>query len=90
MRTKMTFGVIVTTRAFSPASLAVQERRNITTLLEEKGYGCVILPAQAVPNGAVETYQDAQKCAPLFQEHRDNIDGVVVVLPNFGDEQGVT
>lgn len=70
--------------------MAVQERKNITALLEEKGYGCVILPAQAVPNGAVETYQDAQKCARLFQEHRDDIDGVVVVLPNFGDEQGVT
>lgn len=42
-----------------------------------------------MPNNAVETYRDAQKRARLFQEHRDDIDGVIVVLPNFGNEQGV-
>src|SRR4029079_17804033 len=39
--------------------------------------------------GGVETYADARKCADLFSKHRDDIDGVLVVLPNFGDAQGV-
>ena len=39
--------------------------------------------------GAVETWQHAQACAELFRKHRDRIDGVLVCLPNFGDEKGV-
>ena len=39
--------------------------------------------------GGVETHADARKCAELFRRHRDEIDGVLVVLPNFGDEKGV-
>jgi L-fucose isomerase-like protein len=37
----------------------------------------------------VETYNDAKKCADLFKQHRDEIDGILVLLPNFGDEKGV-
>jgi L-fucose isomerase-like protein len=39
--------------------------------------------------GAVETWQHAQACAGLFRKNRDRIDGVLVCLPNFGDEKGV-
>ncbi|HIC89452.1 MAG TPA: fucose isomerase, partial [Anaerolineae bacterium] len=39
--------------------------------------------------GTVENLQDAEKCADLFRKHREEIDGVLVTLPNFGDERGV-
>jgi L-fucose isomerase-like protein len=39
--------------------------------------------------GGVETRQDAKICAELFRTHRDNIHGVVVLLPNFGDEKAI-
>ena len=39
--------------------------------------------------GGVETHADARKCAELFRQHADEIDGVLVCLPNFGDEKGV-
>jgi L-fucose isomerase-like protein len=39
--------------------------------------------------GGVETHHDARKCADLFRKHRDRISGVLVCLPNFGDEKGV-
>jgi len=90
MKKKQTFGVIVTSRNIFPAKLAIQERRNITAKLDEMGFGCVLLGDDEVPNGAVETYSDAKKCAALFSQKRDEIDGVIVVLPNFGDEQAVT
>jgi L-fucose isomerase-like protein len=89
MENKQTFGIIVTSRNIFPAELAVQERVKIIKKLEKTGFGCVILPENAVPNGAVETYRDAKKCAQLFSKNRDNIDGIIVVLPNFGDEQAV-
>jgi len=47
------------------------------------------LGPQDTPYGSVETYQDAQKCAKLFKAHREEIDGILVTLPNYGDERGV-
>jgi len=90
MKTKQTFAVIVTSRDIFPAQLALQERRNIIAKMDEMDFGYVLLSEDEVPNGAVETYIDAKKCAALFKQRRDDIDGVIVVLPNFGDEQAVT
>jgi len=90
MGNRRTFGVIVTSRNIFPAKLAIQERRNIIAKLDKMGFGCVILGQDEIPNGAVERYGDAKKCAALFKQKRDEIDGVIVVLPNFGDEQAVT
>jgi L-fucose isomerase-like protein len=90
MKSKQTFAVIVTSRNIFPAQFALQERRNIMAKLDELGFGYVILSDEEVANGAVETYSDAKRCAALFERKRDEIDGVIVVLPNFGDEQAVT
>jgi L-fucose isomerase-like protein len=86
---KMTFGVIVGTRGFFNPRLAVEGRREVLARLSALGYSHVILPAKATAHQAVETRADAKKCAALFQQHRDRIDGVIVVLPNFGDELGI-
>src|SRR5690606_35359063 len=48
-----------------------------------------MLGEQETKLGGVETFSDAQKCAALFKEHRDEIIGILVVLPNFGDERGI-
>jgi L-fucose isomerase-like protein len=53
------------------------------------GHSCVVLSDQDTKFGSVETWQDAKKCAALFKAHRGDIDGVLVTLPNFGDERGV-
>jgi L-fucose isomerase-like protein len=37
----------------------------------------------------VETYAHAKACAELFKAKSGSIDGILVVLPNFGDEKGV-
>lgn len=84
-----TFGVIVSTRAFFPGWLAEEARKKIVNKLTGMGYGIVIVEHDAMPYGAVESYEHAQICAKLFKEKRDIIDGIIVVLPNFGDEVGV-
>ncbi len=89
MAEKATFGVIVSTRGFFPAELSEQGRKQILARLDELGYQCVILPEDATPYGCVETHEDAQKYARHFSQNREQIDGLLVVLPNFGDEQGV-
>lgn len=86
---KTNFGVIVTTRSFFPSHLVETARREIQSLLARKGYGCLILPPDATEHGAVRTYGEARICAKLFREHADEIDGIICVLPNFGEELGV-
>jgi L-fucose isomerase-like protein len=84
-----TLGVIVGNRGFFPDVLARDGREEILRLLEAEGYKAVCLTPQDSKHGAVETLAEAGKCAELFKRHRDEIDGVLVTLPNFGDERAV-
>ncbi len=86
---KLTFGLVVGTRGFFNSELAVEGRKSLIALVEKLGYNYVILPSEATPTGAIETLEDARKCSMLFNEKRDEIDGVIVSLPNFSDELGI-
>lgn len=86
---KLTFGIIVATRNIFNFQLAQEGRKKILDVLNKLGYGTIILPADATPTGAVETLHDARKCADLFSQNRDRLDGIIITLPNFGDELGV-
>ena len=86
---KTTFGVIVGNRGFFPDVLAKQGRKNILEVLRGNGFGVVALSMQQTKYGAIETFADAKKCAALFAQKADLIDGIIVTLPNFGDEKGV-
>jgi len=86
---QMTFGVIVGNRGFFPDELANQGRADIVELLGNYGYSSVVLTEEDTSFGVVETFQDAKKCAELFNNNASSIDGIIVTLPNFGDERGI-
>jgi len=86
---RTTFGVVVGTRGFFPTRLAQEGRLEILRILKEEGFETVCLGAREATGGAVETLADARACADLFRKHADSIDGVLVTLPNFGDEKAV-
>jgi L-fucose isomerase-like protein len=86
---KTNFAVIVGNRGFFPDHLARTGRKNILEALKNGGYGAVVLGDKDTKYGAVETYEDAKKCAALFAQQAARIDGVIVTLPNFGDEKGI-
>lgn len=86
---KITFGVIVGNRDVFPAELAKEGRLEVIAVMKELGFDCVVLSEKETRYGVVESYEDAKKCAELFKVNRNKIDGIVVVLPNFGDEKGV-
>lgn len=86
---KQTFGVIIATRNIFNFKLAVDARQKVLKKLEDMGFGYIILPESETPTGNIEGYADAVKCAALFKKNADIIDGILVVLPNFGDELGV-
>jgi L-fucose isomerase-like protein len=85
----LTLGIIVGNRGFFPAHLCQTGRAEILKVLEAEGIKAITLPEEASKFGAVESLADAHKCADLFKAHRDEIDGVLVTLPNFGDERAV-
>jgi len=89
MQKDMTFGLTVSTRGFFNPKLAQQAREQLLKKLDTLGYPYVILPDSATATCAIETRADAKKCAELFKENRGRIDGIIVVLPNFGDELAV-
>ena len=86
---KTTFGVIVGNRAFFPDTLAKEGRKKILEVLKKNGFNSVALSMQDTKYGTVETFADAKKCAALFAANSEKIDGIIVTLPNFGDEKGV-
>jgi L-fucose isomerase-like protein len=89
MEQKPTFGLIVGSRGFFNAELSAKGRKELIAKLEALGYDYVIPPEDATPNGVIESRADAMVCADLFKQNADKVDGIVVVLPNFGDELGV-
>jgi L-fucose isomerase-like protein len=84
-----TLGVIVGNRDFFPDKLVAEARADLTKLFAELGVDVVMLDPADSKLGGVETHNDARKCADLFRKNRDRISGVLVCLPNFGDEKGV-
>jgi L-fucose isomerase-like protein len=86
---RMTLGVIIGNRDFFPDVLVCEARRDLLRLFGELAIDAVLLDEQATKLGAVETWEHAKRCADLFRANRDRIQGVLVSLPNFGDEKGV-
>ncbi len=86
---KMTMGVIIGNRGFFPDQLAKAGREEMIQALAKAGMDCVVLGPEESKHGAVETHEEAKRCAALFQKNRERIDGVVVSLPNFGDERAI-
>ena len=85
----MTMGLIVGNRGFFPDHLAKSGREEMLKVLEKAGMDVVALTPQESKHGAVETRQEAKRCADLFKRSRDRIDGIIVTLPNFGDERAI-
>ena len=85
----MTFGLIVGNRGFFPDHLAKSGREEMLAAVAGSGYQAVCVTPQDTKHGAVETRADAKACADLFRRNADKIDGVIVTLPNFGEERGI-
>jgi L-fucose isomerase-like protein len=86
---KMTFGIVVGNRGFFPGHLAKTGREEIIAVLEAVGAQAIVLSPEESRHGAVETYAESQRCAELFKKHAEEIDGIIVTLPNFGEERGI-
>ena len=85
----VTFGLIVGNRGFFPDHLAQSGSLEMIAAVEKAGFGVVATTPEETKYGAVETRAEAACCADLFKKNRDRIDGIIVTLPNFGDERAI-
>ena len=85
---KSSFAVFFGNRGFFPASLQASARREVGEVLGRLGHRALMLDAELTRHGAVETPQEGGVYARFLQEHRAEVDGVILCLPNFGDETG--
>jgi L-fucose isomerase-like protein len=84
---RTTLGLIVGNRGFFPDHLCDKGRQTVLEVLEEEGIDVVALTPEDTPFGSVMTLEESRKCADLFKKHRDDIDGILITLPNFGEER---
>lgn len=85
----VTLGVLIGNRGFFPSHLAESGRKVILKVLKEEGINAVCLTPEDTAYGAVFSIEDSHKCADLFKAHREEIDGILVALPNFGEETAI-
>jgi len=89
MPKQMTFGLVVGNRGFFPGHLVKTGREEILAVIKKSGYDVIALGADDTRYGAVESREESKKLADLFRANRDKIDGIIVTLPNFGDERAI-
>jgi L-fucose isomerase-like protein len=85
----VTLGLIVGNRGFFPSHLCEEGRKIILKVLEEEGIKAIAISTEETPYGSVESLEEARKLAQVFKAHADEIDGVLLTLPNFGDERAI-
>ena len=82
-------GVIIGNRNFFPDHLVTESRNELLSIFKKHNINPILLSESDTKLGGVETFHDAEKCANLFKSNSNIIEGILVILPNFGDEKGV-
>jgi L-fucose isomerase-like protein len=88
MMKKTTFALFFGNRGFFPASLIAGAREEMQRELNTLGHAVLMLDESATRYGAVETPQEGEVYANFLRENRGKFGGVILCLPNFGDENG--
>jgi L-fucose isomerase-like protein len=83
-----TFAVLLGNRGFFPASVMHSARAEISEELGRMGHRVLMMDPEATRHGAVETAAEGRKFAEFLDQNRRQVDGVILALPNFGDENG--
>lgn len=85
---KTTFALYLGNRGFFPGSLIASAREEMKRAVEKSGCGCLLMEEGSTRFGAVETVEEGRKYAAFLAANRGKYDGVILSLPNFGDENG--
>ena len=84
----MTFALYFGNRGFFPGSLIAAAREEMTAAVHKLGHQVLLMEETATRFGAVETSEEGRIYAKFLEQNRGKFDGVILCLPNFGDENG--
>ena len=87
---KTTFALYFGNRGFFPGELIAGARKEMIEALEKNGYGYIIMDESLTRYGAIETPAEGKKFAAFLEENKGKYDGIILSLPNFGDENGAS
>ena len=87
---KTTFALYFGNRGFFPGELIGEARASMCQALEESGYDYILMDETLTRYGAVETIAEGKLFAAFLEENKGKYDGIILSLPNFGDENGAS
>lgn len=85
----MKLALLVANRGFFPSTVIQSAREEMKSAFAKAGMECLDMEVERTKYGAVETMQEGRIYAQFLKEHDGEYDGVVICLPNFGDENGI-
>ena len=85
----MKMALLVANRGFFPSEFLDDARKEMTQAAAKHGIELLMMDPSLTRYGAVETTQEGMKFHKFLDEHYGEYDGVIVTLPNFGDENGI-
>ena len=85
---KTTFALFFGNRGFFPGELIAAARQELAEACEKNGYGYLMMDESLTRYGAVETITEGALYAEFLEKHKGEYDGIILSLPNFGDENG--
>ena len=85
---KSTFALYFGNRGFFPESLIADARKELGDSLKKLGYETLMMDSSLIRYGAVESPEEGRKYSRFLEDNRGKFEGVVLCLPNFGDETG--
>lgn len=85
---KTTFALFFGNRGVFPPEVVGVARKELPATLKQWGYDTLMLDEAATGNGGVETVKEGEIYANFLRANRGKFGGIIVCLPNFGDENG--
>lgn len=84
----MTFAICLANRGTFPGSLFDAARKELAKVLSAQGHAALMLPSGSTRHDAVGSIAEGRAYAKFLAAYRGKYDGVILSLPNFGDENG--
>lgn len=85
---QLTFALYFANRGFFPETLIAGARMEMAEAVTNAGFQYLIPDEEMTRYGAVETRSEGKRYAAWLKSHEGEYDGVIMCLPNFGDENG--
>ncbi len=88
LKSPLTFALYFGNRGFFPESLIAGARLEMRQAVERNGHNALLLDDSETRFGAVESVEEGRKYAQFLDQNKGKYHGVILCLPNFGDETG--